>query len=78
MGLGEGESAVVAATAWKKARNSSPVLTGKNGVECAIMSVCLWGPSWKRRPNPRGEELGSASGMFGIPVELEKRAHLKL
>lgn len=66
----------MAAMAWKKARKSAPVWVGKKGVEWATMSVCLCGPSWKRRPKPRGEELGLESGMLGMPVELEKRAHL--
>ena len=58
-----------------KARKFSPLLTGKKGVECAMTSVCLWSPRMKRSPMPRGSALPSVSGMTGIPVEFENRAH---
>lgn len=51
---------------------------GKEGVECATMSVCCLFPSllsgrWKRIARPRGLALPSVSGMLGRPVEEEKR-----
>lgn len=46
---------------------------GKKGVECAIMSVRTCEPRLKRMPRPRGLASGLVSGIWGIPVELEKR-----
>jgi hypothetical protein len=51
---------------------------GKDGVECATMSVCCLFPSlsegrWKRIARPCGLALLSVSGMLGRPVEEEKR-----
>ena len=37
------------------------------------MSVCLWSPRMKRIAMPRGLALSSLSGIWGSPVELEKR-----
>lgn len=59
------------------ARKPAPELTGKNGVECAMMSVCCLRPSFSGRVNrtakPFGLEFASLSGIVGIPVESEKR-----
>lgn len=37
------------------------------------MSVWVWGARLKRRARPRGLADGSVSGIWGRPVELEKR-----
>lgn len=64
------------ASAWTSERKASPVRAGKRGEECVMMSVCEW-PSAERRKRmarPRGLALGSVSGIWGRPVEEEKRA----
>lgn len=73
IGLGDGVSGPLAATAWRNSRNSWPVLVGNPSVEWLTMSVCTCSASWNRIARPQGFALGSLSGKSGIPVELEKR-----
>lgn len=46
-----------------------------------MISVCLWrfsSPRLKRIAIPRGSALPSVSGIWGIPVELEKRTQIEV
>jgi hypothetical protein len=62
-------SAPATLAARRKPRNSSPVRTGKSGVECATMSVCTRRgvlASSKRIASPRGWPSGAVSGWIEI------------
>lgn len=74
IGDGDGVPGGEAAIALSISRNPAPVRVGKKGVECAIMSVWTRAPRLNRMPRPRGLAEGSVSGIWGIPVELEKRS----
>jgi len=69
--------AAEAPSACSSPKKPSPELTGKNGVECEMMSVCCLRPFFsgrvKRIARPLGLAFGSVSGITGIPVEFEKR-----
>jgi hypothetical protein len=56
-----------------KARNSSPVPTKKPLCEFATMSVNAPLGRANRMAIPRGEALGSLSGICGMPVPSESR-----
>ena len=73
--MGDGDSVPLgeAASALRNSRNSAPVRVGKKGVEWAIMSVRMCSLRLKRIPSPRGIASGLVSGIWGSPVELEKR-----
>ena len=75
---GTASAALGPPAARRNSRNSAPVRVGKEGVECATMSVCRLFPPlsgrWKRIARPRGLALPSVSGMLGRPVDEEKRS----
>ena len=72
-GDGDGVPGGDAARALRNSRNPAPVRVGKKGVECAIMSVWTRSPRLNLIPRPRGLASGLVSGIWGTPVELEKR-----
>src|SRR5271154_2825592 len=73
MGVGDGVSGGDAASALKSSRSSSPVRTGKRGLDWLTISVWTRSPRIKRIALPRDSVIEYVSGMLGKAVAFEKR-----